>query len=43
MFQPQVIRVLIGDEPAIEKHNELRLYKSRAPKIRPAEGFIDDR
>jgi len=29
-------------DPAIQKHNELRLIKAREPKIRLAEDFIDD-
>jgi hypothetical protein len=28
-------------DPAIEKHNELRLIKAREPKIRSAQDFID--
>ena len=28
-------------DPAIEKHNELRLIKARAPKIRSAKDFLD--
>jgi len=30
-------------DPAIQKHNELRLIKARAPKIRSASDFIDDK
>jgi hypothetical protein len=30
-------------EPAIQKHNELRLIKAREPKIRSANDFIDDK
>jgi len=30
-------------DPAIQKHNELRLIKAREPKIRLAEDFIDDK
>ena len=29
--------------PAIEKHNELRIIKAREPKIRSAEDFIADK
>jgi hypothetical protein len=28
-------------DPAIQKHNELRLIKAREPKIRSAEDFIE--
>jgi hypothetical protein len=28
-------------DPAIQKHNELRLIKAREPKIRKAEDFSD--
>lgn len=28
-------------DPAIEKHNELRLIKAREPKIRSAKDFLD--
>jgi len=41
-FQPQVIRDLIVDDPAIEKHNELRVIKARERKIRSASDFIKD-
>ena len=30
-------------DPAIQKHNELRLIKAREPKIRSANDFIDDK
>jgi hypothetical protein len=30
-------------DPALQKHNELRLIKAREPKIRSAEDFIDDK
>jgi hypothetical protein len=30
-------------DPAIQKHNELRLVKAREPKIRSAEDFIEDK
>jgi hypothetical protein len=30
-------------DPAIQKHNELRLIKARAPKIRSANDFIEDK
>ena len=30
-------------DPAIQKHNELRLIKAREPKIRSASDFIEDR
>ena len=30
-------------DPAIQKHNELRLIKAREPKIRSASDFIDDK
>jgi hypothetical protein len=30
-------------DPAIQKHNELRLIKAREPRIRSAEDFIDDK
>jgi len=30
-------------DPAIQKHNELRLVKARRPKIRSANDFIDDK
>ena len=30
-------------DPAIKKHNELRLIKAREPKIRLVEDFIDDK
>ena len=30
-------------DPAIQKHNELRLIKAREPKIRSAGDFIDDK
>ena len=30
-------------DPAIQKHNELRLIKARKPKIRSANDFIDDK
>jgi uncharacterized protein YjbI with pentapeptide repeats len=30
-------------DPAIQKHNELRLSKAREPKIRSAEDFIEDK
>jgi hypothetical protein len=30
-------------DPAIQKHNELRLIKAREPKIRSAEDFIEDK
>ena len=34
-------RVTAIIDPAIQKHNELRLVKAREPKIRSAEDFID--
>jgi len=30
-------------DPAIKKHNELRLIKAREPKIRSANEFINDK
>jgi len=30
-------------DPAIQKHNELRLIKAREPKIRSANDFIEDK
>ena len=30
-------------DPAIQKHNELRLIKAREPKIRSANDFLEDK
>jgi hypothetical protein len=30
-------------EPAVQRHNELRLIKVREPKIRSASDFIEDK
>ena len=36
------VRIDLSD-PAIQKHNELRLIKAREPKIRSANDFIEDK